>query len=363
MKVLYISNIPTPYRNEYYNELGKKVELTVLYEAKGASDQGIRFNWDITQVENYTAIFLKDGDIEEQKVNTQIFKYISKKYDYIFVTNYSYLTEMAALIYLKLFRIPYVMEIDGGVIRNENVLKRLLKRFLISKASAYFSPSAETDKFLLHYGANKNRINRHPFTSLHKSQILEKLPSKEEKTTIRRKLGIVGDNVILGVGQLIYRKGWDVLLNIAKDIDGNVYILGDGELRKQYEQIILDKQITNVHLMGFQSNEVTSLYYMAADVFVLPTREDIWGLVINEAMAYGLPVITTDKCNAGLELIKNGQNGFIIPCNSEDELAKAISDVLAEGQDMGVKSLEFVRDYTIENMAQDHYRILAHRTD
>ena len=359
MKVLFITNIPNPYRNDFYNELGKYVELTVVYEAMGASSQGIRFNWDNEQVHNYRAIFLNEGDIDEKKLDKQIFRYISRDYKYIFVTNYAYRTEMAAITFLKVHHIPYVMEIDGGVIRNENVIKRLLKRFLISKASAYFSPSAETDRFLLHYGANKNKIHRHPFTSLHKSQILEKLPSKEEKTTIRRKLSIVGDNVILGVGQLIYRKGWDVILNIAKDIDADIYILGEGERRKQYEQIILDKQITNVHLVGFQSNEITSLYYMAADVFVLPTREDIWGLVINEAMAYGLPVVTTDRCNAGIELIRDGVNGYIVPVDSSLEISNAIIKALSKKEEMGLAALNKIREYTIENMVKEHIRILS----
>ena len=54
----------------------------------------------------------------------------------------------------------------------------------------------------------------------------------------------------------------------------------------------------------------------------MPTREDIWGLVINEAMAYGLPIITTDNCLAGLELIKNEENGYIIPVNNTELLAQ-----------------------------------------
>ena len=63
---------------------------------------------------------------------------------------------------------------------------------------------------------------------------------------------------------------------------------------------------------------------MAADAFVLPTREDIWGLVINEAMAYGLPVVTTDRCNAGLELIKNNVNGYVVHVDDKGELAKKL---------------------------------------
>ena len=73
--------------------------------------------------------------------------------------------------------------------------------------------------------------------------------------------------------------------------------------------------LNNVHFIDFKNKDTLKEYYHVADVFVLPTREDIWGLVINEALAYGLPVITTDKCMAGLEMIENGKNGYIIPVN------------------------------------------------
>ena len=93
---------------------------------------------------------------------------------------------------------------------------------------------------------------------------------------------------------------------------------------------------------------------MAADVFVLPTREDIWGLVINEAMAYGLPVITTDKCNAGLELIQNGINGFVIKKDSEKELMEAVTRALSECTILGALALHEIKDYTIESMVLTH---------
>ena len=99
-------------------------------------------------------------------------------------------------------------------------------------------------------------------------------------------------------------------------------------------------------------------HYKAADLFVLPTREDIWGLVINEAMAYGLPVITTDRCVAGLELVEEGVNGYIIPVEDEKALAKRIEACFASDyRAMGDKSLEKVRPYTIENMVKAHLNI------
>ena len=98
---------------------------------------------------------------------------------------------------------------------------------------------------------------------------------------------------------------------------------------------------------------------MAADLFVLPTREDIWGLVINEAMAKGLPVVTTDRCIAGLELITDPALGRIVPVEEVKVLAEALNVVLETiGPQSGQCVLEAVRPYTIENMAKKHIELL-----
>lgn len=358
MKILFISNIPTPYRNDFYNELGKIVELTVVYEAKTAKNQGIRFNWNDEDIKNYTPYFLSDGDITEKKVDRTIFSFLSREYDYIFVTNYAYYTEMAAIIYLKAHRIPYIMEIDGGVIKKERKLKYILKRFLISGANMYFSPSRDTDQYLKYYGALPEKIRRHPFTSIRENQIQNQKLSQSTKQQIRKELGVSDDKMIVGVGQLIFRKGWDVLLSVATSINAGIYILGDGELRTQYEEIIEDKGLINVHLVGFKSNEDTSKYYKAADVFVLPTRYDIWGLVVNEAMAYGLPVVTTNLCNAGLELIEDGINGYIIDPDDSESLLNSIAMALENSEQLGINALNTIKKYTIENMAKAHLSLL-----
>jgi glycosyltransferase involved in cell wall biosynthesis len=91
---------------------------------------------------------------------------------------------------------------------------------------------------------------------------------------------------------------------------------------------------------------------------VLPTREDIWGLVINEALAYGLPTITTDRCVAGLELIRDGVNGYVVPVEDIDALSEKIKAVLASDLEaMGKAALESVGPYTLENMARTHAEI------
>lgn len=66
----------------------------------------------------------------------------------------------------------------------------------------------------------------------------------------------------------------------------------------------INKVTDNIVFVEFKTKEDLIDYYRAADLFVLPTREDIWGLVVNEAMAAGTPVITTTNCGAGMEILK-----------------------------------------------------------
>ena len=99
-------------------------------------------------------------------------------------------------------------------------------------------------------------------------------------------------------------------------------------------------------------------YYKAADLLVLPTESDVWGLVINEAMACGLPVVTTNRCVAGLELVEDGINGYLVPVNDREALAEKLRLVLsADYREMGERSLEKIRPYTLENMAKSHVEI------
>ena len=145
---------------------------------------------------------------------------------------------MVALLYLKIHHIPYVMEVDGGTIKKENLLKTIIKKILISGAKKYFSPSKQTDEFLEKYGAKEQSIVRYPFTPLTEKQILKTPISKDEKDAIKGKLGIKTEKVIVGVGQLIDRKGWDILLASACDIKADIYIIGEGKLRQPFEMLI-----------------------------------------------------------------------------------------------------------------------------
>lgn len=360
MDVLIFTNIPSPYRVDFFNELGKHLNLTVVFEAKTA--RGLRFNWNLDKISSFKAVFLKDGDMYEKKINWKVLKYIDKdKYDYIIVTNYSYLTEMVALLYLKIHRIPYFLEIDGGIIKQENTLKKLFKRFLIKNATGYFSPSRVSDEYLKYYGANKKNIYRYPFTSLNNQDILAKPISKYEKESLRSELGIKEKKVVLAVGRFIYIKGFDVLLKASIELEQEVAIVFVGGVPpKEYIDIKEKHNLQNIYFEGFKKKKELNKYYKVADVFVLPTRGDVWGLVINEAMGFGLPIITTEKCIAGLELIEDGVNGYIIPVNNHNILAETINELLYSENlinHIPKNNLMKIRNYTIKKMVDAHLNV------
>lgn len=293
----------------------------------------------------------------------ELLSLLREDYDEIIFGGYSDAAIPPAMAYLKLRRKPYIIEIDGGMVSEESWLKYRIKHFLLSSADSWYSSGHYSDRYLVHYGADPAKIRHYPFTSLKNKDIdlpLDKHEFEERKKDLRTKLAIPESKMVLTVGQFIPRKGFDVLLNAALEMDPSVgiYIVG-GTAPQEYLDFVQSHALTNVHFIGFQPKEELKEYYRAADIFVLPTREDMWGLVINEAIANGLPVITTEKCVAGHELIEEGKNGFLVPVDDPSAIAEAIRKVVdLDAYEMRKRSLEIAKEYTIENMAEAHLRAL-----
>ena len=363
MKVLFLTNIPSPYRVDFFNELGKKCELTVLYETRHAGDREDK--WFSNKAKYFNEVYLDGKQLGiDNAFSMKVIKYLKDRhYDFIVVGGYSTPTGMLAICYMKLKKIPFILNCDVGLIKDDNFLKSKIKKFFIGGAKAYLSTANDADKYLVHYGAKKEKIYRYPFTSIHKTEVLERPVSYEEKKKIRKQLGIQEEKVIVSVGQFIHRKGFDILLKSCKEISSNtgIYIIGGNVVPCEYLEIIKKLKLEHVHFIDFLKKEELLKYCKAADIFVLPTREDIWGLVINEAMACGLPIITTNKCVAGLELIKDNENGFIIPVSNITELSDKINVILNDKNlqlKISYNNLDKIKEYTIENMAESHFCIL-----
>lgn len=357
MKVLYLTNVPSPYRVEYFNSLSEECQLTVIYE-KPASDERDK-KWTSTKAGGYEVIFLRGISTGvDSSFSFEIIKYLNGNYDVIVLCGISSPTEIIAIEYCKLKKKRYFLESDGGIAKSGKGLKEWVKKKIVAGASGYFSTCKRHDDYYMAYGAIKSNLYRYPFSSVLEKDLVKESISKDEKKQIRLRLGIKDDRVILSVGQFIYRKGFDVLLQSAAELPHCAFYIVGGEATIEYLNYVKTLDLHNVFFYGFKTKEELKEYYDAADLFVLPTREDIWGLVVNEAMSRGLPVITTDNCNAGLEMIKDGINGFLIPTNDVTALSNSIKKYFdGDTIEMAKSALETAKNYTIEKMVYRHIEV------
>lgn len=361
MKVLFLTNIPSPYRVCFFNELGKRCDLTVLFERSASSERDT--SWKRFESAHFSSVIL--NGIKTGVSNSacpSVLKYLKAGlYDHVIMSNFLSPTGMLAITWMRLRKIPYWLESDGGFAKSGKGFKERLKKSFIQGASGYFSTAEEHDRYYLQYGALPERIHRYPFTSLYRKDILESPVSPEQKAALRKKLGMEEPRILLAVGQFIHRKGFDVLLDAMAKLPEDVgcYIVG-GVPTDAYLAQARRLNLQTVHFVTFQSKESLADYFMAADLFVLPTREDIWGLVINEAMAKGLPVVTTDRCIAGLELITEPGDGRIVPADDAKKLAEAIRCVLTPASELAQSNiLKKMRKYCYEEMARRHIELLS----
>lgn len=364
-RVLFLTTYASPYRVHFFDALGEMLEVTVLFSERVEDKKHRSADWFVSGEGKCRVEQLKRriASFKGRDLCTDVIDWLKKPWDEIVLCGYSSPTVMLAMLYLRMKKIPFWLEVDGGLIREDSWLQFRFKKMLVGSASGWLSTGKATTDYLVHYGARREKVREYPFSSLWEADILEEPVRRERKLELRRELGMEEENVILSIGQFIHRKGFDVLMKAAAQLgqDTGIYIVG-GEPTEEYLNLCRDLGLTNIHFEGFKKKEALVKYYQAADLFVLPTREDIWGLVVNEAMAFGLPVITTDRCVAGLELVENGVTGYIVPVEDADALAEKMNTALSGECDiMGAAALEKVRPYTIENMARVHQEIFEHR--
>ena len=361
MKVLYLTNVPAPYRVEFFEQLGKFCDLTVVYDISEEEIRDRDEKWFAKDFQNHIAIFIKQTSLFGKKIGLDILKIISAgKFDRVIIGIYSTPTAMLAIEYMRLHRIPYILSSDGGFIKVESKISKIVKCHFIRGANAYLSTGKNTDEYLIYYGANPNRVYRYLFTSVNDKDIVDSPLSKKEKKELRKIFGIKEEYVFVMVGQFIPRKGLDLLLRAyakTKLSNTGLYIIG-GKVTEEYLEIVREHNINSVYFKEFMNKDELLKLYQCSDAFVMPTREDIWGLVVNEAFACGLPVITSTKCNAGNEMIINGYNGFILEATDIDGLAQYM-DTLAGDYTLTVQmseaAIKTIKNYSIENSVCNFY--------
>ncbi|GAI76670.1 unnamed protein product, partial [marine sediment metagenome] len=131
------------------------------------------------------------------------------------------------------------------------------------------------------------------------------------------------------------------------------FALGIG--KAAYLEYVREHQIKNIFFEGFVQKEDIVKYYKLADVFVLPSFNEVWGLVVNEAMACGLPIISSKLAGVTRDLVKDGINGYSFDPDNIEELTEKLKTILGNNElrnKMRAKSLEIIKDKTPQNYAE-----------
>lgn len=357
LKVCWISNIPSPYKTAVMNLIGEKIHLTALYEKQGESDR--EDSWYDRSFENFTGIYLTKENYK------QVIRDEAEKCDCLINSDYSNPWAMYAVEQFRRRKKTVFLQADGGLAIPRGPMDFVISH-VMKRCGRYISPGTETDKYFAYYKISGDKIDHYRFSCMTEDEIKKASGMIQHKAAYREKNGITEPFVILSVGQQIPRKGYDILMQALNGIEEKigVYIIG-GEPEEHVLSYVKEHEMDYVHFIPFMDKEHLSEYYAVSDVFVLPTRYDIWGLVINEAMAYGLPIISTDKCVAAMEFQNLCENALIVPAEDPDTLRSAIQILLKNpdmAEEFGKKSLDKIREYTLENMRDDLISILEQHT-
>lgn len=351
MKTLFVFNHPAPYKVNVFNELDKIANIDVVFERSFAKDRPDSF-YENNEY-NFECIFFRKGYFSrENTYSGELKKFIKKhyeNYDTIVMNGYSTIAEMRAIRYMIKHDIPYVLQINGGIIKKDFPLKKRLKTYFISHAYRYYSPCQEADNYLIHYGALPKRIFHYPYGNFFDKEILKNPLKPAQKLKIRHKWGLPTNILFVNASQFIERKNNMQLISIFKGREESLLLIGSGKEKEKYEQYIKDNKLTNIIIMDFKKRDELFEILSCADAFITLSHEDIFGHTTLEAMANGLPVISSNKVVSSLDLIEDGKNGFIVDNKSKDLINRAINNI----DKLSPKyALEVAHRNTIENTAK-----------
>ncbi len=377
-RVAHLVSHPIPYFAPLYRELASRpeIDLTVYFysdaTAREFADPGFGRSvaWDTPLFDGYRHRFMPSA--ARTDVSTRMTKrpnwdivreIVSGRYDVLWVHGYAHMTTWLAVAAARVRGMRVMIRDEQTLLHTRPLVKRLLKslalRALYSHTSALYI-GEQNRRCFRRYGMPESRMFAAPYcvdNAYFQTQARALVARRDE---LRARFGIADDApVVLFSGKLIEKKQPLLLIEAFARVRRTrrcaLLIVGDGPLRAAAEEHVARLSVPDVHFAGFLNQNEISQAYAAADLFVLPSQlHETWGLVINEAMNFGLPVIVSDKVGCAADLVHEGQNGFVVPHNSVERLTAAIETLVADPAkrvQFGEESRRIISEYSIEAAA------------
>lgn len=364
-RVVLLTEIISPYRIPVFNEIAEDTRDRFLVLFFGESEgrrqwkiykEKIKFHYEVLphllfQRENSTPYFFNP---------TLFYKLIKCSPEIIIAGGYHHPSFLLAILYIKLFRRKIILWCESNKYdyRSNHPLKEIYKRWFVKNCSGYIVPGKASFEYLISLGAKVERIYLAPNAVDNDYFSRACLKYRETKEMFKQNKGYP-QKIILYVGRIIEQKGISDLLKAfqilsALQSDLGLVFVGNGQ-QARYRNFCKTNRIKNIFFEGFVHQEDLPSYYAIADVFVLPTHSDPWGLVLNEAMASSLPVISSDAAGAAVDLIINEENGYIFKRGNIQQLTSCLKGILNDEQKkarMGQNALNIIKNYSPLRCAQ-----------
>jgi glycosyltransferase involved in cell wall biosynthesis len=341
-----IANCVTPYRLNLHKLIAAGIPELKLHSLITHGDADFRWNVEIPTSINVTS-FARPGEsplasswsapVREWQKGGQLVHYL-RDHDVraVVCTGYRYLSYLRTIRYCHHAGIPLFVRNDSNI-RSEppqGPLKRSAKRTLYSwwiRRAAGVMPMGEYgEQFFRKYGADSRKMYRVPYTPDYASFATADAERLEQ---FRRKFGLSGGRrYFLFSGRLVPVKRVDLLIGAFAAIaderpDWDLLIVGRGQFSDELRRQLPEQLRSRVVWTGFLEQQDSNLAYHSADVLVLPSEREPWGVVVQEAMAAGLAVVASDVVGAARELVSDGVSGRICEVGSVESLRRAMWDV------------------------------------
>ena len=356
--MLVITNIPNPYRVPLFNELSQQLgekshKLKVVFAAKGYPRRFFKLNEAEFEFEYeyLNAAPRQIGNSESYRFSySGSLRVIKKeKPDFVIVTGFTMATANA--LWAGKFGEHKTLIWSGTTQAAHGkfaLMKKLWRKVLGNFAAGFICYGSHARRHLVEYlGLSPHKMHI-SFNTVDTSFFDER--------TLELRLGIPnrGDRVkqLTSISYLTERKDQGALVQLVarlkeKRSDFVLNIIGDGDQRKTLQKMIDDAGLQeHVMLLGHKQKEELPTYLAETDVFLFHTKYDIWGLVLNEAMAAGLPCLSSINAGSSYDLIKEGENGYVVDFNDQKGVVPTLEKLLDDPslrKKVGNKARETVR--------------------
>jgi glycosyltransferase involved in cell wall biosynthesis len=310
-RVAVLTNLLAPNRLSIFQYLAEHFELSVLYSGHEANREhwkgleGEVRGFDVLRVRGLDLTSVKRvgyaiEDVKHLHVDIGLAPALLRLRPEAIVSIEMGFRSLVALTYGQLFRRP-VWIWWGGTLHTERNLpygKRLFRRWFVGRVQRWFSYGNSSTEYLVSLGVPRRDV----------VELQNCVPEEEYLDERRPLIQLQTRPVLLCVGQMIRRKGIDLLLEAAgrlqaEGLSFSLLLVGSGPERARLEQTAKELQLSDVHFHDSVAPTELPAMYRSADALIFPTREDVWGLVVNEALWSGLPALVSIYAGSANELV------------------------------------------------------------